>query len=67
MNELLLRAGQLAGVVGILLMVVAGVARLSGRFALGGFGTGTLLLAGIAAVGVGCFVLLWVLAAGARR
>jgi hypothetical protein len=66
MNELLLRGGQLAGAAGILLMVIAGVARLSGRFALGGFGTGTLLLAGIGAVGVGCFLLLWLLAGRTR-
>jgi hypothetical protein len=59
---LLLRGGQLAGLIGILLIVVSVVARLAGRFTLGGFATGTLMLAGIGAVAVGCFLLLWLLA-----
>ena len=67
MNELLLRGGQLAGVVGVLLMVIAGAARVSGRYVLSGFGTGTLMLAGIGAVSVGCFLLLWLLAARLRK
>jgi len=67
MNDLLLRGGQLAGAVGVLLMVVAVLGRLAGRFSLGGFATGTLMLAGIGAVSVGCFLLLWLLAERDRR
>lgn len=62
MNSVLLRGGQLAGVIGILLIAVSVVARLGGRFTLGGFATGTLMLAGIGAVSVGCFLLLSMLA-----
>lgn len=64
---LLLRVGQLAGLLGILLIVVSVVARLAGRFTLGGFATGTLMLAGIGAVSVGCFLLMWLLAERGRR
>lgn len=62
MKPVLFNVGRLAGLVGILLMVIAVVARLMGHFMLGGFATGTLMLAGIGAVGVGCFLLLWALA-----
>jgi hypothetical protein len=66
MNAVLLRGGQLAGVLGILLMVVSVLARLAGKFTLGGYATGTLLLAGVGAVGVGCFLLLVLLAQRGR-
>jgi hypothetical protein len=66
MNELLFRGGQLAGVIGLLLMAVAVVARLAGKFSLGGFATGTLMLGAIGAVSVGCFLLLWLLAERTR-
>jgi hypothetical protein len=59
MDTVLRRGGQLSGLLGILLMAVAVAARLAGNFWLGGFTTGTLLLAGIGAVTVGCFMLLW--------
>ncbi len=60
--ETMLRlAGLLAGAFGVVLMVVSTVARLLGRFSLGGVGTGTLFLAGVGAVAAGCFFLLWVL------
>jgi len=62
MTTILLRGGQLAGLIGILLIVVSIVARFGGRFVLGGYATGTLMLAGIGAVSVGCFLLLWLLA-----
>ena len=58
MNALLLRGGQLAGLLGIVLMVVSVAGRFAGRFWLGEFQTGTLMLAGIGAVSVGCFLLL---------
>ena len=68
MNSLLLlRGGQLAGLVGMAMIVVAVLVRLAGRFSLGGFQTGTLMLAGIGAVSVGCFLLLWLLAERGRR
>jgi hypothetical protein len=54
-------AGLVAGAFGVILMVVSTVARLLGRFSLGGVGTGTLFLAGVGAVATGCFFLLWVL------
>ena len=61
MNSLLLRGGQLVGAVGVLLMTVAVIVRLGGRYTLSGYETGTLLLGGIGAVVVGCFLLLWTL------
>jgi len=68
MNSLLLlRGGQLAGLIGVLLIVVSVFARLGGKFTLGGFATGTLMLAGIGAVSVGCFLLLWLLAERGRH
>jgi hypothetical protein len=68
MNSLLLlRGGQVAGLIGILLIVISVVARIGGRFTLGGLATGTLMLAGIGAVSVGCFLLLWLLAESGRR
>ena len=66
MNTNLLRGGQSAGLLGIVLMLIAIGGRLSGRFTLGGFQTGTLLLAGIGAVAVGCFLLLWSMAGRGR-
>ena len=68
MNSLLLlRGGQVAGLIGILLIVVSVFARLGGKFTLSGFATGTLMLAGIGAVSVGCFLLLWLLAERGRH
>lgn len=66
MNELLFRGGQLVGLVGVLLMVVGVIARLAGMYSVGGFAAGTLMLAGIGAVSVGCFLLLWMLAHRSR-
>ncbi len=62
MNAVLLTGGQLVGVLGMLMIAVALVARLAGNFTLGGFATGSLMLAGIGAVSVGCFLLLWSIA-----
>jgi len=67
MNEALLRGGQLVGLVGILMMLGAVAGRLTGHFTLGNFQTGTLMLAGIGAVSVGCFLLLWRVASDRRR
>ena len=62
MNKLLLTGGQLIGLLGILLVVVSGVARLAGRFWLAGFSTGTLMMAGIAALTMGAFLLVCLVA-----
>jgi len=67
MNAVLLRGGQLAGLIGILLIVISVAARLGGKFTLGGFATGTLMLAGIGAVSAGGFFLLWLLAERGQR
>ncbi len=62
MKAILLRGGQLIGLLGIVLIAVSVAARLAGRFYLGNFQAGTLMLAGIGAVSVGCFVLVWLIA-----
>jgi len=67
MNTVLLRGGQSVGLLGILLMLVSVYARFAGRFTFGGYQTGTLLLAGMGAVVVGCFLLLWTIAERAQR
>jgi hypothetical protein len=67
MNALLFNGGRLAGVTGLLLMAFSIVARLAGNFTLGGFGTGTLMLAGIGAVSAGAFLLLWAVAEKLRH
>lgn len=66
MQELLLRAGQAVGGLGILLMVVAVLARLAGYYTLGSYATVTMMMAGGAAVSVGCFFLLLAIAARGR-
>jgi hypothetical protein len=67
MNALLVRGGQAAGLFGILLIVVSVAARLSGRYTLGDFQVGTLLLASVCAITTGCFLLLWSIADHRRR
>lgn len=67
MNALVLKAGQLSGLLGIVLIAVSAVARLMGMYTLQGLSTGTMMLAGIGAVSVGCFLLLWRLAAQAQE
>ncbi len=62
MNAMLLRCGQVVGIAGVVLMVVAVLVRLTGNFTLAGFETGSLLLVGIGGVCVGSFCLLWRLA-----
>lgn len=59
--NILLKLGQIAGVVGLLLCLVGVAVRLGGAFYLGGFQVGTLLQGGIAAMAFGCFCLLAVL------
>ena len=54
MVKLLLLVGRIAGIVGVLLGVFSVVARLQGQYMVGGFQTGTLLQASIAAMVLGC-------------
>jgi hypothetical protein len=61
MNMILLRGGQAIGILGLLLIAAAVIVRLSGRYIVGGFETGSLLQAGIATIAAGCFALLWLL------
>ena len=64
METLLRWVGRLGGAAGVILCAVAVVARLRGVYNFVGFQVGTLLLAGIAAMLVGC---LGYLAAMAER
>lgn len=61
MHRLLLLAGRLSGLGGLALCLIAGIARLSGSFWLGGYQVGTMLVAGIGALAAGSFLLLWAL------
>ena len=61
MNSLLLLAGRSAGLLGILMCAVAVAGRLSGSFWIGGLQLSTLLLGGVAALAIACFLMLWVL------
>lgn len=59
MRALLIIAGRVGGLLGIALCLAASAARLAGHFWLVGFQLATLLQLGIAAIGAGCFCLLW--------
>jgi hypothetical protein len=61
MDGLLMQIGRLAGALGVLLSVVAGGARLAGRYVLGPVQAGTLLVVGMAAMILACLCLLTVL------
>ena len=67
MKALIYRVGQLIGLLGILLVVFAGGARLMGHHRYGDFDAATLLRLGADAVTVGCFLLLWLIAARDRN
>ena len=54
METLLLWIGRLGGAAGVVICAVAVLGRLRGVYNLAGFQIGTLLLAGIAAMVVGC-------------
>jgi hypothetical protein len=64
MKAMLFRGGQLAGLVGVLLMVTGVAARLAGVYSFRGFASGTPMPASIS---VGCFLMLWLLVEQARR
>lgn len=61
MERLLVWIGRVAGGGGVLVCAVAAAVRLSGQYWLGGLQVGTLLLAGVAAMSLGCLCLLEVL------
>ena len=61
METLLIAIGRLAGLAGAVVCAVAGVARLTGAYWLGGFQLATLLQAGVAAMVLGCLCFLMVL------
>jgi hypothetical protein len=54
METLLLWTGRLAGLAGVSLCAVSGIARLSGLFWIGDFQAATLLQAGMAGMLLGC-------------
>jgi hypothetical protein len=58
MQNYILLAGRAAGVLGILMCVVAAAARVTGHFYLGGLSAETLLQAGTAGAAIGNFLLL---------
>ena len=57
-TNLLVMLGRLAGLAGILVCLVAGIARLLGNYYLAGFSVSTLLQAGMAGLLIGSFALL---------
>ena len=61
METLNIWTGRLAGLVGVVLCVIAGAVRLSGAYWLGGFQVIALLQAGIASMVLACLCLLMVL------
>ncbi len=58
MDNFLLWLGRAAGAGGAAMCVAVGLARLAGHYWIGGFQTGTLMQAGIAAMAFGSFCLL---------
>src|SRR5438477_9360778 len=59
--ENLVWIGRVSGLLGVLLFIVAGIVRLTGRFFLGGFQVGTLLQVAIAGMILACYCFLLVL------
>ena len=66
MDAKLLQLGRIAGLLGLLLVVGSVLLRLAGIFMVGKFQTGTLLMAGVAGLATGCFLLLWSMSARSR-
>ncbi|TMG82806.1 MAG: hypothetical protein E6H78_13885 [Betaproteobacteria bacterium] len=67
MAKLFMWVGRVGGVAGLLLSVASVLARFRGTYNLAGFQVGTLLLAGIAAMVVGCLGYLAALAEGTGK
>lgn len=61
MELMLIALGRLAGLAGVVVCGVAGLARLAGAYWLGGFQLTTLLQAGVALMVLGCLCFLAVL------
>ncbi|HZQ59836.1 MAG TPA: hypothetical protein VFC24_00725 [Casimicrobiaceae bacterium] len=62
MNMLLLWVGRLAGIAGILVILIAVAMRARGLYAVGSYQAGTLLLVGIALMVLGCLAYLTIIA-----
>ena len=62
--DALRKLGWVGGLAGVVLCLASVVARLAGAYWIGGFQTGTLLQAGIAAMVFGCFCFLAALTHG---
>lgn len=67
MHAILLRGGQSVGTLGVLLIALSAVIRLTGTYTFWNLSTGTVMLAGIGAVSVGVFCLLWLLVERSSR
>ena len=67
MQSVLLWVGRLAGLLGVLLVTVAGLRRAGGAFFLGAFQIGTVLQGGIAAILLGCLAYLVILVEYPRK
>lgn len=67
MTILLLWIGRIGGAFGVLLCVIAVLARLGGMYGVAGLQVGTLLLGGMAAMLVGCLGYLAAIAEFQRR
>jgi len=66
-ENLLLLAGRIAGVVGVLICVWAVVSRFTGGYYVGSFQTGTLLMGGMTAMLLACLCFLAVLIGRVRK
>ena len=67
MQSLLLWIGRIGGAVGVLLCIIAVLTRIRGVYGLAGFQIGTVLLAGMAAMLVGCLGYLAAVAEHGRK
>lgn len=67
MNPLMLAAGRVAGLLGLVLCAAAVIGRLAGHRWIGGFELVTLLFAGTAIMVAGCFLLLWAMTTANSR
>lgn len=56
MNRLLTNLGSIAGIIGILICLVAGLVRLSGSFYLAGYSVQSLFVIGVASIIMACYL-----------
>jgi hypothetical protein len=66
-ERLLIWVGRLGGIAGVVLCAIAVLVRLRGVYSLAGFQVGTLLLAGIGAMVLGCLAYLAAIAERTSR